>query len=122
MHNVSTREKGQQGEDLAASYLVRKGFRILERNWTAGKLEVDLIASSQRIIVFVEVKFRNSNQYGAPWESVNSAKRRSVVRAADVYIQRNAVELEPRFDIISITRGNPDPEIEHLEGAFFPYA
>lgn len=122
MATESTRQKGIQAEELAADVLRGKGYKILAQNWTAGKLEFDLIASNQTHIVFVEVKYRSTANYGAPWEAVNSAKRKLVVRAADLYLQRNEVELEPRFDIISIVGGSPQPSIEHFEGAFFPYA
>lgn len=116
----TTRQKGIQAEDLAAQHLEKKGFRILHRNWTAGKLEVDLIASNASHLLFVEVKSRASDQFGAPLEAVNSAKRRSIVKAADIYLKRTDTALEPRFDIVSIVM-TPQPQIEHIEGAFFPY-
>lgn len=109
-----------RAEDLAAQHLEKKGFRILQRNWTAGKLEVDLIASNATHLLFVEVKSRASDQFGAPLEAVNSAKRRSIVKAADIYLKRNDTSLEPRFDIVSIVM-TPQAQIEHIEGAFFPY-
>jgi putative endonuclease len=117
----NNRQKGQRAEDLAADHLAKKGYQILCRNWTAGKLEIDLIAASKTHLAFVEVKSRSSRAFGAPLEAVNSAKRRSIVRAADIYLSRSDNALEPRFDIISIVMETP-PEIEHIEGAFFPHA
>jgi putative endonuclease len=122
MNSQTTREKGMQSEDRAAKYLESLGFQIIEKNWTSGKLEVDLIATTSSMIVFVEVKSRYSDKFGAPWEAVNSAKRRSIIRAADIYIQRHNVTLEPRFDIISIITNSQKETIDHYEGAFFPYA
>ena len=117
----NSRQKGLRAEDLAAEFLVTKGYRILCRNWTAGKLEVDLIAADKTHLAFIEVKSRSSRAFGAPLEAVNSAKRRSIVRAADIYLSRSDNSLEPRFDIISIIMETP-PEIEHIEAAFFPHA
>jgi len=118
----STRSKGMKAEERAAAHLESIGYRVIEKNWFAGKLEIDLIATNATHIVFAEVKSRASDQYGAPWESVNSAKRKSIVRAADIYIQRKQVQLEPRFDIISIITNSTTDSVEHFEGAFFPYA
>jgi putative endonuclease len=116
----TTRQKGMRAEDLAAQHLEKKGFRIIQRNWTVGKLEIDLIASNASNLLFVEVKSRASDQFGAPLEAVNSAKRKSIVKAADIYLKRTDTTLEPRFDIVSIIM-TPQPQIEHIEGAFFPY-
>jgi putative endonuclease len=116
----SARKKGYRAEDLAARFLEEKGFRILEKNWYAGRLEVDLIAADSRHILFVEVKSRASDRFGLPLESVNSAKRKSIVRAADIYLHRHAPAQEPRFDIISILTSQSPPAIEHYEAAFFP--
>ncbi len=118
----TTRSKGMNAEELAAKHLESKGYRVIARNWTAGRLEIDLIATSSSHIVFVEVKSRYSEQYAAPWEAVNSAKRRSVIRAADIYIRQKMIELEPRFDIISVLILPGKESIEHFEGAFFPCA
>ncbi|MFN8699317.1 MAG: YraN family protein [Flavobacteriales bacterium] len=119
-NSETTRQKGMRAEDLAAQHLEKKGYRILQRNWTVGKLEIDLIASNASNLLFVEVKSRASDQFGAPLEAVNSAKRKSIVKAADIYLKRTDTTLEPRFDIVSIIM-TPQPQIEHIEGAFFPY-
>jgi putative endonuclease len=119
-NSETIRQKGMRAEDLAAQHLEKKGYRILQRNWTVGKLEIDLIASNASNLLFVEVKSRASDQFGAPLEAVNSAKRKSIVKAADIYLKRTDTTLEPRFDIVSIIM-TPQPQIEHIEGAFFPY-
>lgn len=122
MTEPSSRQKGMAAEDLAAKFLENRGYHVVERNWTFGKLEIDLIATSRTHIVFVEVKSRFGSSFGQPWEAVNSMKRRLIVRAADAYLKRHDSALEPRFDIISIVQRATSSEIEHIEAAFVPVA
>ena len=68
MHNKTENKiKGAKGEDEAVDILVKKGYKILERNWVSGKLEIDIIATTGKYVVFVEVKTRHSNAYAEPW-------------------------------------------------------
>jgi putative endonuclease len=117
----NTREKGNEGEDMAATFLVNAGYKILERNWQSGKNELDLIVEKDDEIIFVEVKMRKSDSYGEPWEAVNQTKRRRVIQAANAYILRYKIEKKVRFDIVSIVkRYNQKAEILHIEEAFYP--
>lgn len=110
---------GKTGEDLAIAYLEEKGYHILERNWHAGHKELDIIALDKKFLVFIEVKTRSRDDYEEPWQAVNDVKIRRSVQAANYYIRLKAIDLEPRFDIISILM-LPDKQvrIEHLEDAF----
>lgn len=116
------KEKGDEGEILAASYLERLGYSIRERKWKYERYEIDLIAEMGEIIVFIEVKLRYSNTYGEPWEAVNKAKRKKICASADAYIQQYDIHQEPRFDIISIIKSDKECRIEHIEEAFWPMA
>ena len=112
------------GEAEAARILEKKGFRIIERNWRMGHLEVDLIAESKKEIVFAEVKARTST-YGnkMPEEYVDEIKRKRIVAAANAYIRYRKTEKSPRFDIIGIIVDAKTNEItyrNHLENAFQP--
>ncbi len=110
---------GKSGEDLAAAYLENKGYRILERNWHAGHKELDIIALDGQMLVVVEVKTRSSELYEEPWQAVTAMKIRRSVQAANYYIRRNAIDLEVRFDIVSIVyRADGGHSIEHIEDAF----
>lgn len=124
MSNKSeNRNKGVQGEEEAAKYLQKKGYKILFRNYSVGKLEIDLICSSEKHLVFVEVKKRHSRAYAPPWEAVNKKKQRNIMMAANIYLKKTDFPLEPRFDIISIVEdGESVLEIEHFEDAFWPTA
>lgn len=116
------RAKGINGEEEAASFLVKHGYKILQRNWTSGKLELDIIATKGKYIVFVEVKTRYSKAYIEPWEAVNRKKQQNIIRAAHHYIRKMDVNAEPRFDILSIFCVGSSVEIDHFEGAFWPIA
>lgn len=124
MSNTSeNRTKGIQGEEEAAKYLQKKGYKILFRNYCVGKLEIDLICTHAKHLVFVEVKKRHSRSFAPPWEAVNKKKQRNIMLAANVYIRKTDHHLEPRFDIVSIVEdGQTILEIEHFEDAFWPTA
>ena len=112
------------GEKEAAAILEQKGFRIVERNWRMGHLEVDLIAESRKEIVFAEVKARTST-FGdkMPEEYVDENKRKRMVAAANAYIKYHKTEKQPRFDIIGIIVDAQTNEVtyrNHLENAFMP--
>ncbi|MEZ4798986.1 MAG: YraN family protein [Flavobacteriales bacterium] len=124
MSNKSeNRSKGIQGEDEAAKYLQKKGYKILFRNYCVGKLEIDLICRNEKHIVFVEVKKRHSKAYAPPWEAVNKKKQKNIMLAAHVYLKKADTLLEPRFDIVSIIEdGQNVLQIDHFEDAFWPMA
>lgn len=128
---MSTKSLGDSGEAIAASFLERIGYRILDRNYRFERSELDLIALSPGSpdgvgpeIVFVEVKTRSGLGFGRPEEAVSEAKRRHVVRAAQAYLHERRLEkARCRFDVISILlrAGADEPEIEHFEQAFWAY-
>ncbi len=116
------RAKGIIGENEADVFLQSKGFKIIEKNWSMGKLEVDLIGTIGKYIVFVEVKKRYSKAFREPWEAVNRKKQRNIILAANIYLKKSHSDLEPRFDIVSIVQDGQKIEIEHIEQAFWPMA
>lgn len=116
------RAKGIVGENEADVFLQSKGFKIIEKNWSMGKLEVDLIGTIGKYIVFVEVKKRYSKAFREPWEAVNRKKQRNIILAANIYLKKSQTDLEPRFDIVSIVQDGQKIEIEHIEQAFWPMA
>lgn len=110
---------GNKGEDLATEYLIKKGYAIVYRNIKANKAEIDIVATTQNILVFVEVKTRKNNYFGYPEEAVNARKEGNIAKAASSIREQLNHENEIRFDIISITL-EPQIEIHHIEDAFFP--
>jgi len=123
MSTTTHLDTGRLGEDIAAEYLAKKGYRIAVRNFRAGKGEIDLIAWTAEgdQLVFVEVKTRSGDGYGGPEEAVNKRKQRVMVRTAGEYMESIHYEWEIRFDIIAVILQNGRLlTIRHLEDAFFP--
>ena len=112
--------QGNAGEDMAANLLLQKGYRILERNWRCGHLEVDILAENDDYLVIVEVKTRKSVAFGTPEVFVDTQKQRHIIRAAMCYAKFKCVTKEIRFDIISVVNSPEYQEVNHIENAFKP--
>ena len=112
-------ETGKQGETIAVEYLQSKGYQILEQNWHNHHQEIDIIASKGNELVIVEVKCRSGSPLVEPYTAVNRNKQNLLIKAANAYIQRKNVDMETRFDIVSITLGK-EVSIDHMEHAFYP--
>ena len=119
MDENHNKELGQQGEDIAAKFLMKKGYKILDRNWRHHHLELDIVAMDGDMLVVVEVKTRYSDEYGEPDLAVNKSKQKRIIASADAYIVQHDMDVETRFDIISIILGK-ETVIEHIEDAFYP--
>jgi putative endonuclease len=112
---------GRYGEQLAKDFLIDAGYRILEQNWRYGRAELDLIASIDQKIIFVEVKTRRSADHGEPADFVNWKKEKQLEFASSAYIERRNHQGEIRFDIIAIIFENKDLyQINHIQDAFWP--
>ncbi len=117
---ANTRQKGKNGEDQAAEWLERLGYRILERNWYCRRKEIDLIAMEGEELVVVEVKLRRAPMLERPEQAINREKQRSLVFAANSYVRMKHIRAEVRFDVIFVI-GYPDrDEILHIRRAFYP--
>ncbi|MEO5674756.1 MAG: YraN family protein [Chitinophagales bacterium] len=114
-------ELGVKGEVFALEFLEKKGYDILEINWRFGKTEIDIIARDVKTIVIVEVKSRSSAYFGLPEDAVHPSKQKNLATAAEEYLERNNLEMDVRFDVISITFENAEVKIFHIRDAFFPY-
>lgn len=115
-------QTGISGEELACRYLEEHGYEILERNWRFGHEEIDIIARKENILVIAEVKTRRSNYFGEPEEFVDRQKQKHLIKTANAYIERNNLNLEVRFDIISVIISGQKQKIYHIEDAFHPIA
>ncbi len=93
---------GKIAEDLAADHLQRNGYKILIRNFRFQKAEIDIIAEKENLIVIVEVKARSTDAFMLPQEAVTKTKIRSVVSAANHYMEEFNKGNEVRFDIITV--------------------
>lgn len=117
---------GSWGEDFAADYLRRKGYAIMDRDWTYGrsKRDIDIVCRTpdEATVVFVEVKTRAREEATAPEDAVDLKKIRHIGRAADEYVKARSISEELRFDIITVTgrRNSDNIKINHIEDAFNP--
>ena len=121
----TNQETGREGEDLATAFLEERGFRILERNFRFMREEVDIIAFEPTprddggVIVFVEVKARRGDGYGAPEAAVDLKKQKAIKRVAEAYLhERRLIPSPVRFDVIAIRLDASPPAIEHFTHAF----
>ncbi|BEU87666.1 YraN family protein [Selenomonas sp. TAMA-11512] len=120
---MNVKEIGNRGERLAAQYLERQGFRILERQYRTRTGEIDLIARQGAVLVFVEVKTRHPSGYGRGAQSVDRKKQERIARTALIYAQKmGTLHSSMRFDVIEIhLAGETDRDsvsISHYENAF----
>ncbi len=111
---------GTMSEELAAAFLIDKGYAIIKRNFHFGRDgEIDIIALDGDILVFIEVKARSSSVYGLPEAAVTPAKQRTLRRVARGYCYINSVEdRECRFDVIAVDLHEKSPVMRHIVNAF----
>ena len=117
--SLGRRQLGGAGEDLAAAALKKQGYKILERNYTCTLGEIDLIARQGQTLVFIEVKTRRSERFGAPQDAVSPAKQARLRRLADYYLKQKRLGQVPvRFDVVAITFAGDAPQVEIIQAAF----
>jgi putative endonuclease len=114
-------ELGKIGEQLAADYLLSKGYEIIKRNYFYQKAEIDIIAKLGSQMVCVEVKTRNSDFFGDPQDFVTASKVKLLVKAMDAFITANEISLETRFDIIAVLKNKKLEQVTHYENAFYHF-
>lgn len=113
------RNIGIVGENIATNYLLENGYAILERNFRSKTGEIDIIAQKNQIIVFVEVKSRNNNKYGFPYESVDYRKQQKIIRTAQSYINfKGLTDCQYRFDIVEVFLKTKN-KVNHIQNAFW---
>ena len=110
---------GNWSESYAASFLIKKGYSILHRNYRFKHSEIDLITKHKNTIIFVEVKARTSTFFGYPEETVSKNQKNAIKRAAMAYLESNNLDLEIRVDIVSILKRGKQIEVYHAEDAFY---
>lgn len=120
MISMNCVEKGRRGEDLAAAFLLDRGYQILQRNWRMKTGEIDIIAQIAGELVFCEVKSRGSLRHGSGAEAVNVPKQQRIIRTALLYMQCFHLSDYPcRFDVIEILMDSVGhPSIYHIPNAF----
>jgi len=115
-HNII----GKEGEQEALRYIKTKGYEILAMNWKYRKLEIDIIAKYNNEIIIAEVKTRDWNSIMDPEEAVTKKKQKNIVKAANAFILENEIDLNVRFDILSVSKRGAKWSVQHIEDAFYP--
>ena len=123
---LKTRDIGLLGEKLAAKYLKRNGFKIIENNIHESHKEIDIIAKDKEYIVFVEVKTRSVDKdlysnYGSPASAVDKKKQSNLLFAANSYLSKNITNKQPRMDVIEVYLDKKSKKllhINHIENAY----
>lgn len=113
---------GKAGEELAVKYLRENGYEIVDCNWRFKHYEIDIIAKKGNILSIVEVKSLSSNYFGEPEEGVSKKKERFLSDAAHEYVCLKDLDVEVRYDIISIIFSNGKYELKMIEDAFYPFS
>jgi putative endonuclease len=110
---------GVLGERVAAKWLQRAGWRVLQRRYRSGHRDIDLIVERSGLVAFVEVKARHGADFGDPVEAVNWRKRRELTRSAVTWIDRHGRPGESyRFDVVGVLVDGPRVRVRHVTNAF----
>ncbi len=118
---MKRKDTGILGEKLAQAFLKQKGYRILETNYRCLYGEIDIIARRDNSLVFIEVRTRNSLDYGTPEESITFAKKQHLEKTAEHYLQnRDKMASSWRIDMVAVELegGNKAKRIEIIENVF----
>lgn len=115
---ITTLLTGKYGEWLAARHLKKAGYAILARGYKNPLGEIDIIAMDGGQLVFVEVKTRTSDEFGAPCEAIDWKKKRKIINTARLYLKQRGASEAVRFDLIGITLGIKTKRVEHIKDIF----
>lgn len=112
---TTSQQRGQQAESLAAKYLQAQGLKILTRNYRLRGGEIDLIGRDGEYLVFVEVRYRRNAEFGGALYSIDVRKQQRIIRTAQHYLMRHAIDLPCRFDVLAL---DETQQITWLKNAF----
>ena len=113
------REKGRWGEQAAADWLKKHGWRIRAKNFSCRFGEVDIVAENREYLAFVEVKLRKDASFAEAREFVSYAKQRRLISTAQYWLALRPTEKQPRFDVVEVYGdGGKIQRVNHIENAF----
>lgn len=115
----ASKDRGVNGELLAARFLKGEGMEVVEMNYRHGRGEIDLILRDGETLVFCEVKARSSDRFGTPEYAVTPRKQHQLRRLAAAYLYHHEIrDVACRFDVIAIRVVNGQPVLNHIRNAF----
>lgn len=112
---------GDKAEEKALTFLLDKGYTLLEKNYRYGHAEVDLLMKKRQKLICVEVKARSTDFFGTPESFISSKKIKLLVSVVDHYIEQTGLNLEVRFDVIGIVKKEEKWNIKHIKNAFYAW-
>ncbi len=112
---------GKEGEEMAVGHLLKNGYKICYRNYRYLKAEIDIIAEKEGLLAIVEVRSRSSDFIENIAETITPKKIKLLVMAADYYVSSQDLDIEIRFDVITILKNKHQFNLEHIEGAFYHF-
>ena len=116
---MQKKELGKKGEEMALRFLKKRGYQIIEINYTCKMGEMDIIAREKDTLAFIEVKTRTSTMFGPPQLAVNFSKQWQLSKVALYYLKEKHLEdIKARFDVVAILFGQEGEEIELIKDAF----
>lgn len=118
--SIAGKKLGRDGESVATSFLEKNGYKISEKNFAFKNGEIDIIAESEGVIHFVEVKTRKSVEYGTPAMAVDNRKQAKIIKVAEHYLtMRNTYDAPCSFDVMEVFKFKDGHyAINHIENAF----
>ncbi len=114
LHN----ELGRTGEQLAAEYLSRLGYDILYRNWRHFRYEIDVVATKEQVLHFIEVKTRQTTTFGLPEEDISRKKMHSLIQAAEAFVSKHPNWKRIQFDVLSVSLTDNEPSYYFIEDVY----
>lgn len=109
---------GQTGEDVAEIYLLKKHYKIIERNFSCRQGEIDIIAKDKDEIVFIEVKTRTNKRYGEPIDAITYYKKKHIIKSIKYYLYiKNLENAFVRIDVIEVYQKKDGFFVNHIKGA-----
>ncbi len=117
-----THSIGKTGEEIATQYFIKKGYKLLDKNFRTKNGEIDLIFEKDNTVIFVEVKFRTQDKFGDPIESITSKKISKIIETAKFYVNQYELwDKDIRFDVITIKEKNGKYKFDHVREAFIEF-
>lgn len=119
--NLKPTSIGKQAEKLACNYLAQQGLKLVTRNYHSRQGEIDLIMKDQSTLVFIEVKYRQSQGFGGAISAITATKQEKIKQCATFYLQQsgfNEYNTACRFDAVIIEGSIDNPTINWLKNAF----
>lgn len=106
---------GSDAETAAIGYLQQQGLKLVDRNYHSRRGEIDIIMEDTGALIFIEVKYRQSEQFGSAAEMVTPQKQQKIITTALHYLQQHKLDRACRFDVVTIT---PKNGVQWIKGAF----